>query len=1582
MGETFRIEIPITVKDNTEPGVSNATKKLSSFEKTMKNTEDRLSKMKSSKAEIALTAVDKASSVISKVKKSASSIMGKVWKTTVSVVDKATAPIKGILNILANPLLQAGAVLGISIGIADSINTFKEFEATMSQVKAISGATAEQMELLTEKAKDMGSTTKFTATEAGEAFNYMAMAGWETEDMLNGIEGILSLAAASGTDLATTSDIVTDALTAFGLAASDAGHFSDVLAAASSSANTNVSMMGETFKYAGSMAGSLGYSIEDVALMTGLMANSGIKASMAGTALNSIFTRLATDAGASSKSLGALGVLTQELGVEFYDTEGNARALSNVMDELRYATKDLNDEEKSYYANKIAGTQAQKGLLAILNASEADYNKLKVAINGADGAAARMADTMLDNLQGSLTLLQSAVDGAKLRLGERLSPYIREFADWLTGVMPQVNDAIDNIMDFVDEKIDNLRAKIGEMTSGADWKNADFFGKVRIAWDTIIAEPFSEWWESSGKAMMAEKAANIGKGIGTAISTGLMALLGIDIGGAVDDGTSIGAAFGKGLVDGFDVKGLKEKLGEAIKSLFSNAADILPGGDPATLSSWLSAALIAKVGGGVIGAGMKGVNLGRTIAGTSAGSLLAKGIGSFSLSGELAGTGIAGGSGLLGLLGNAGMMLGSGATTSAGMVAAGGGAIAGGVIGGAALVSGIKDLSTALKEKGDAEKSSAYAKSGAWKIGGVGAGAAAGAAIGSVIPGIGTAVGALVGAGVGGIAGWIKGKREVEEYQEAVEQAALAEQEEALKAALAREQAKYASQELKDALADGVSDSEFAYMLQKIESDNLKSHFGGIVLSLEEIKKLAQEITISKEAVSNLETFSFASQNAENNFNSLKNAMVAMEKLNWKAGLGMELDEADIEAYKAGIDNLITSAQEYLEAKNFEADMALRILVDEGDPSEIIAGVDAVYGKIQDELNAAGEELTAQVNIALEDGIIDADEQKIIADLQQQIQEITEKISNAEMDAKMQVLNIKYGGAQLDYDSFSQLQQELGAQVQVYADQYEEALTIGITALNLELNEGAISQEDYDAAVKEITDNYQANIDSMQVNVESFQLEAIADAYSDALDGLLPEIQGTTAEKLSVGLHDAIASGIDAADWSADTVRQFLGLDNLQTEAADEIARLMGMVMESVPSQTVEAIRAASDPTAVSSAVKEMTNEGIKDGAENIDASSAGQVIADKTAESINNAGTEEISAAAAGMVSGALAAADMVECAVKLTDNLASNITSSDGTNISTALGDQINNSAEDIDLTPTAESVMTNLTDCLTEADYTEIGEILLDGMLDYFEEADFSELGETLTNHIAESLTTEENLAMLETAAQTVATATDTYLNTEFTLNVGNDAGNDVPGNISQSLDRNKENVHPGCDAIVSEVDSYLTDQLNALSINASPTVTITPNYVVNGSMPNLTGGIGGHASGGVVSGKQLSWVGEEGPEVIIPTVPSRRSRALELYEKAGEMLGVDKNASGGIVGMNEDAVPVSVPTGGKSSEGTDKENRVVIEMSVNPNINISADSKTDAEGIKKMVEQTIRSMMGDISEEMARKLSRQFSNMGMA
>ena len=374
MAETVRIEIPIETVDNTDPELSKVTQNLnkmkdaadkansstkkagetvSKFDKSAQKTQKSLASWAKEKYEVLLEAKDKITPVLQTIGSGLKNFGSRAWNVTLKAVDYATAPIRGVINLLKNPILQAGAVLGVSVGLADTINTYKDFEAAMSQVQAISGSTQSDLTRLTAKAKEMGATTKFTAAESAEAFNYMAMAGWNAEQMMGGIEGILNLAAASGEDLGTTSDIVTDALTAFGLKASDATHFSDVLAQASSSANTDVGMMGETFKYVASMAGSLSYSIEDVALMTGLMANSGIKSTQAGTSLNSVLTRLATNSSGAADAIAALGV-------NFYDSAGNARPLGTVMEELREATKGMNQEQKSNLANTVAGMEAQK----------------------------------------------------------------------------------------------------------------------------------------------------------------------------------------------------------------------------------------------------------------------------------------------------------------------------------------------------------------------------------------------------------------------------------------------------------------------------------------------------------------------------------------------------------------------------------------------------------------------------------------------------------------------------------------------------------------------------------------------------------------------------------------------------------------------------------------------------------------------------------------------------------------------------------------------------------------------------------------------------------------------------------------------------------------------------------------------------------------------------------------------------------------------------------------------------------------------------------------------------------------------
>src|SRR5574344_874363 len=305
----------------------------------------------------------------------------------------------------------------VAVGAA-AVKTTADFDEQMSKVSAISGATGEEFDALREKAREMGSITKFSASEAGAAFEYMAMAGWKTGDMLDGIEGIMNLAAASGEDLATTSDIVTDALTAFGLTAKDSGHFADILAAASSNANTNVSMMGETFKYAAPIAGALGDSAEDTALAIGLMANAGIKSTQAGTALRTIMTSLNGEIKLSGERLGDVVIQTS-------NADGTMRPFADIIMDCREAFSKLSESEKASTAEALVGKNAMSGFLAIMNAAEGDLDKLSTAIDTCDGASKRMAETMQDNLNGQVTILKSALQELAIQIGDALMPTIR-----------------------------------------------------------------------------------------------------------------------------------------------------------------------------------------------------------------------------------------------------------------------------------------------------------------------------------------------------------------------------------------------------------------------------------------------------------------------------------------------------------------------------------------------------------------------------------------------------------------------------------------------------------------------------------------------------------------------------------------------------------------------------------------------------------------------------------------------------------------------------------------------------------------------------------------------------------------------------------------------------------------------------------------------------------------------------------------------------------------------------------------------------------------------------------------------------
>lgn len=371
---------------------------------------------------------------------------------------------------------KAAAVIGGSALTGAIIKVGTSFQSTMSEVQAVSGATADQMQLLSDKAKEMGRKTAFSATQAGEAFSYMAMAGWKTEDMLSGIEGIMNLAAAAGEDLATTSDIVTDALTAFGMSAAESGKFADILAAASSNANTNVAMLGESFKYVAPVAGSLGYSAADTSIALGLMANAGIKAGQAGTSLRGALNALV------KPGSDAAAALIDQYGIGLTTAEGKTKSLKEVMDDLRDGMGNLTEAEQAEAAARIFGSEAMSGMLAIINASEEDYKKLTDAIYESEGAAKKMAEIRLDNLAGQMELLKSAAEGFGLVVFESISGPLTNLAKSGQNAIKGLTEALEiggadlmlrtgaimvsNLLNGIAGQMPQITAKAGEVISG------------------------------------------------------------------------------------------------------------------------------------------------------------------------------------------------------------------------------------------------------------------------------------------------------------------------------------------------------------------------------------------------------------------------------------------------------------------------------------------------------------------------------------------------------------------------------------------------------------------------------------------------------------------------------------------------------------------------------------------------------------------------------------------------------------------------------------------------------------------------------------------------------------------------------------------------------------------------------------------------------------------------------------------------------------------------------------------------------------------------------------------------------------
>ncbi len=373
----------------------------------------------------------------------------KATEGAVGFGDKGVAAIEAVGGAIVTAGI-ANAMKSIAEAYMECVEVAADFEQAMSAVEAIANSNISEMAALTAEAKELGATTKFTAQQSANAMEYMAMAGWDAREMLNGMDGVINLAAAAGEDLAQVSDIVTDNLSAFGLRASDTAHFADVLAAAAANSNTNISIMGETFKSSSSVAGALGYSIEDVAVMVGLMANNSVKGSRAGTALRNIFNGLLGGVTLTAKAFG-------ELDYSAVNSDGSMKGLMETVEDLRGYFSQMTEAERVNNAMTIAGMRGYNGLLAILNATNEDFQSLYNSVTNCTGAAQRMASVKLDNLNGDITLANSAMEALQSTIGEQFTPELRELTQLKTELLNGLNDFI----------IENPALVKGAMAGGA-----------------------------------------------------------------------------------------------------------------------------------------------------------------------------------------------------------------------------------------------------------------------------------------------------------------------------------------------------------------------------------------------------------------------------------------------------------------------------------------------------------------------------------------------------------------------------------------------------------------------------------------------------------------------------------------------------------------------------------------------------------------------------------------------------------------------------------------------------------------------------------------------------------------------------------------------------------------------------------------------------------------------------------------------------------------------------------------------------------------------------------------------------------
>lgn len=1435
-------------------------------------------------------ASDEATPVIRAAQDAAESWGGSVFNATIGVIDAATAPISALASAAKNPFVQGASLIGASFGVAESVNSFQDFEAMMSQVKAISGATGQAFDDLTAKAQEMGATTKFTATESAEAFNYMAMAGWKPQQMIDGISGIMSLAAASGEDLGTTSDIVTDAITAFGLTAGDAGHFADVLAQASANANTDVSMLGESFKYVAPVAGAMKYSIEDTSLALGLMASANVKGSMSGTALKTSIANMV-------KPTNDMAEAMDKYGISITDGEGNLKSLKGVIDNVRGSLGGLSRDEQTAVASTIFGKEAMAGMLAIVNASEEDYNKLSNAIYNANDAAEGMADTMLDNLKGSFTLMQSAIEGTENAFGKRLSPYLRGIAGGITDMMPEITDGINAVMDVVDDKIAGVKRKITDMTGSDEWKNADLFGKIDIAWDSIIAKPFGNWVSGDGAQL---------------ISTGL--------------GT-----------------------------LFSSAAAILPGGEKAGLTSWLSAGILAK---GAATVAQKGKSIVETL------SPIGDAIGNIT---EAAGNA----NDVMDFVGNLSSMIPVGAKV--GLAAAG---ITAAIIGIKLAIDKYNQtqLENSLEEHfGKIKLSADEVKD-----------AAAGILNQKYLTNVELALNEVQNA-----------DNLRAEAQKALESNDVLEFKSRVGITLTADE----QQEYTDNINTFVESK-----ISELESRTFAAHIHvqTYLAGTEDGQTLAQNIKEWARA-DNLELSDLSSQLSQKVSEALKDGIIDVNEEEAISALQEKMNSTTArwkEAEAQAQWDWINQKYGHLSAADLESG-SFTDLMDEmrsqretamesikADTTQWYSELEAMkdYGRITPEQYESYKEQTgwyvrgqegSELSKSLELGsntLNDTYGEKITGN----IQTLTETAQNALKSAETSLQSGSYGTIASTFDNmFTSMDNGKGF--------------LGIGA---------------DADQRVLNELYQ----SMAPDVS--QMGSLIDQYREAGQAVPKSLMEGYKEAIEVG---AAAGDVDAA-WQ-NYANQILesGSEEMKSVLTDP----NNPMYESVREQLPEELKTAIDRATAETTPDEITLEGLRaavDGDVDIDKDSWVSALNEKLGDL---ATTEEVTADnvkikveqgdclweignALGIDWQTIAEQNGIESPYiihpdqELTISMDTIKAEMDGDKAQAAIEQAMSAlDAEGAEMSVTAEGVKVDLANVEVDSDVAAA----------QIESALGMESGTLAANGIeiqaGATVTIPQELVQVDTSGIQSATEAQTEtepVETDTTANVNiTDATTDASGAKEQAQSEVESTFSESMPADghtdvtldqtnnAAEVYSEVAGEVQSTFSNpipASCTVNVTLDWHItnpsagittSGSGSSVTASIAGNAEGSIVTGPLLSWVGEDGPEAIIPLGSKRRDRGMDLWLQAGRALGVKEYADGGMIGNVPLSGDSADSSSGSSGSSGDK-GQIVVNM--NPVFNINGDGGNDTVN---SIKEKLKELINEMSGELASRLLESYANM---